>query len=152
MNTQDTFNMKAMLEQQANADPKMRLMYELLQKSQDQEGQTSNKKAQGQVRKLVDLNTILSKKVQLLKRHQKKILKYLNFFIDVNTVFSSAVGACECWGEDRSCPNCHGRGKPGHFQVDERAFQEYVMPFTSSSESSFWYCGILKHFGSLGQM
>ena len=55
-------------------------------------------------------------------------MKYLNFFIDVNTVFSSAVGACECWGEDANCEQCHGKGNPGYFQVDENAFQQYVLP------------------------
>lgn len=129
MSTQQTYDFENMIAHQAQNNPKMRLMYEMLQKHKEKAGKKeTNSKTQGQIKKLVYLNRKLARKVSELKAHQKKILKYLNFFIDVNTVLSSAVGACECWGEDSGCPHCHGNGKPGYFEVDEQAFRQYVMP------------------------
>lgn len=128
MNTTQMPNLESLIAQQVETNPKLRLIYEMMQQSQNKTKPETRSKAQGQLKKLLFINEKLTKRVKILRRHQKQILKYLNFFIDVNTVFSSAVGACECWGEDDSCQHCGGKGKPGHFQVDENAFREYVMP------------------------
>jgi hypothetical protein len=39
-----------------------------------------------------------------------------------------ALGACSCLGEDDACELCHGRGIPGSFLPDKKAFAEYVLP------------------------
>lgn len=127
MNMPQNTNFEAIMAQQAQTNPKMKLMYDMM-KNQSQQKSEKKSKTQGQLKKLLYINGKLTKKVKALRLQQKKILKYLNFFIDVNTVFSSAVGACECWGEDANCEQCHGKGNPGYFQVDENAFQQYVLP------------------------
>ncbi len=127
MNTHQNPDFETLLAQQAQTNPKLKLMFDMM-KNQNQAKPETKTKTQGQFKKLLFINSKLTKKVKALRLQQKNILKYLNFFIDVNTVFSSAVGACECWGEDNNCEHCHGNGNPGYFQVDESAFQQYVMP------------------------
>lgn len=127
MNTTNTFDIENMIAQQSQSNPKMKFLLDMM-KQQKQTAPENNAKTKGQLKKLTLINQKLIRRNKLLKRQQKKILKYLNFFIDVNTVFSSAVGACECWGEDTSCKECHGKGSPGFFQVNENAFKAYVMP------------------------
>lgn len=121
-------DLESLVAKQTQSNPKLKMLYDMMQQSQKQEKKSPTSKIQGQLKKLVLINRTLSKKNKILKHQQKKILKYLNFFIDVNTVFSSAVGACECWGEDHSCQNCNGQGSPGHFEVNEDAFRNYVLP------------------------
>ena len=121
-------DIESLVAQQTQSNPKLKLLYDMMQKSQNQGKLQHTSKAKGQLKKLVMINKTLTKRNRILKHQQKKILKYLNFFIDVNTVFSSAVGACECWGEDNSCQHCNGQGNPGHFEVNEDAFQTYVLP------------------------
>ncbi|MCX6215277.1 hypothetical protein [Spirosoma sp.] len=40
-----------------------------------------------------------------------------------------ALGACpDCWGESVDCPNCAGRGRPGHFAPNPAQFNRWVLP------------------------
>lgn len=40
-----------------------------------------------------------------------------------------ALGACRCWGRERACVYCHGRGAPGwKAPVDEDMFLAWVEP------------------------
>lgn len=42
---------------------------------------------------------------------------------------SHALGACpRCWGDDRSCLRCRGRGRPGGRAPDAHLFDAYVVP------------------------
>ncbi|MCP4470114.1 MAG: hypothetical protein GY815_05425 [Gammaproteobacteria bacterium] len=45
-----------------------------------------------------------------------------------NTALASALGACECWGEDFDCVLCEGEGSPGWTLPDEEDFSEYIRP------------------------
>lgn len=48
---------------------------------------------------------------------------------DQCALLAAAVGACpECWGADRRCPDCRGRGRAGHVTPDEACFAHYVLP------------------------
>jgi hypothetical protein len=47
---------------------------------------------------------------------------------DRNLLIASALGACECWGEDPGCPNCAGQGKSGWNQPDPSLYGEFVEP------------------------
>jgi hypothetical protein len=45
------------------------------------------------------------------------------------TLLADALGACpRCFGEDDSCPVCHGRGRPGGRQPDASLFLGLVEP------------------------
>ena len=40
-----------------------------------------------------------------------------------------ALGACpSCLGQEIDCPKCFGNGIPGHFKIDQGAFQELIIP------------------------
>lgn len=40
-----------------------------------------------------------------------------------------ALGACHiCWGENKHCEKCRGKGRSGHFIPDERLFRTLIMP------------------------
>ena len=45
-----------------------------------------------------------------------------------NAFVAGALGACECWGADVSCPRCHGSGSPGTFEPVPTAFETLVVP------------------------
>lgn len=48
--------------------------------------------------------------------------------LDRDGVVAAALGACQCWGEDRGCPICDGLGGPGWALPDEQLFAAYVQP------------------------
>lgn len=42
---------------------------------------------------------------------------------------SSTFGACEeCWGLNKFCPSCHGRGGPGYVHPDGEELLRWVLP------------------------
>jgi hypothetical protein len=46
-----------------------------------------------------------------------------------NDAIADALGACpECWGDDRLCPTCSGRGRPGSATPSRQAFERYLAP------------------------
>ena len=49
-----------------------------------------------------------------------------------NSDLAAAVGACDCWGDDTTCPYCEGVGTPGWMPPDRRLFAQYVYPAVRS--------------------
>jgi hypothetical protein len=46
-----------------------------------------------------------------------------------NDTLAAALGACQyCWGGDRQCRVCRGRGRPGYAPPDAELFNELVLP------------------------
>lgn len=46
-----------------------------------------------------------------------------------HVVLAEALGACpNCWGEERSCPDCGGRGAPGALAISEDSYEALLMP------------------------
>jgi hypothetical protein len=44
-------------------------------------------------------------------------------------LLAEALGACGlCWGEDRECRACRGRGRPGYALPNDHLFEELVLP------------------------
>ena len=52
--------------------------------------------------------------------------------LDRNSRLAAALGACDCWGQDVTCPFCDGIGGPGWTLPDERLFGTYVRPALSA--------------------
>ena len=46
-----------------------------------------------------------------------------------------ALGACDCWGEIASCPQCAGRGAPGWQLPERESFEAVVRPALSRVSS-----------------
>ena len=98
----------ALTEKLGTDNPKMQLLSQLLAQQQLSENENGNDKRAGQVKKLAQSVQELKKQVAALKKQRSKLVEYLDFFINVNAIFASAVGACECWGGDDGCENCRG--------------------------------------------
>ena len=47
-----------------------------------------------------------------------------------NLLLASALGACECWGEDAGCATCAGEGNAGWIEPDRHLYRELVVPAT----------------------
>jgi hypothetical protein len=48
---------------------------------------------------------------------------------EANDTVAAALGACRyCWGGDRNCQACRGRGRSGYRPPDPDLFNELVMP------------------------
>jgi len=78
-------------------------------------------KAVTDVKKLLDVNKAMrSSLIELKNENVKMIDKYRKLI--------SALGACECLGENPICPMCEGRGIPGSRSIDEASFFHYVYP------------------------
>ena len=112
------------MSQFANTDPKMQMLAQLMANSQKPDDTAKSNK----IAKLKNKVRILFNRVKKLEHQKNHLLKYIDFFLDVNASFSSAVGACECWGEDPECEKCSGEGVPGHFEVNQEAFNTYIKP------------------------
>lgn len=53
----------------------------------------------------------------------------LDAALDQLDELAAALGACEaCWGEDKRCPDCRGKGSAGYFEPDRALFDRYIMP------------------------
>jgi hypothetical protein len=48
--------------------------------------------------------------------------------VERNIALASALGACDCWGEQADCPICDGEGGPGWLPPDGQLFARYVRP------------------------
>jgi hypothetical protein len=59
-------------------------------------------------------------------------LAHYQELLDRNSALAAALGACDCWGQDRGCPVCGGAGTPGWASPDERLFAAYVPPAVSA--------------------
>ena len=108
-------DLEGLLEQMGNSDPQMQQKLQLITALMNNNSATEEE--------LVDKRRIRAKKkLQRLYRKQE-ILK------ERNEDLAAALGACPyCWGENRRCRACDGKGSPGYFAADEEAFTEYVMP------------------------
>jgi len=47
---------------------------------------------------------------------------------DNNILLAAALGACECWGAEITCPDCGGAGAAGWTEPDVALFQKFVGP------------------------
>jgi len=55
--------------------------------------------------------------------------------VDRNLLLATALGACECWGEDAGCPSCGGEGSAGWLPPDPELYGEYVAPAVRRTSS-----------------
>jgi hypothetical protein len=73
-----------------------------------------------------------------LQRHARRLAEELDAALDRLSDLAAVLGACGlCWGEDRECRSCRGRGKPGMFAPEpatrSRFFAEAVEPAVKSN-------------------
>jgi hypothetical protein len=72
--------------------------------------------------------------IRTLRRRFADLQDELDDLRDRNERFAAALGACyRCWGEDRNCGLCRGRGRPGSRALDQESFDELVVPALRSA-------------------
>jgi hypothetical protein len=54
-----------------------------------------------------------------------------------NKLLAAALGACECWGDDRDCGRCAGQGASGWLEPDADLFQLFVGPAVERLSTTF---------------
>lgn len=76
--------------------------------------------------KLLDKQKKINK--NLFDKYQQLETNY-GLLVEQMDQFAEAIGACpECWGEERQCNHCRGRGKPGYFHPKQEYFDMYIKP------------------------
>jgi hypothetical protein len=71
----------------------------------------------------------LEKRVRKSSAIALRLEEDLNDALDELEDLAKALGACiECWGEDKRCPTCRGRGVPGYQEPDRALFNQLVLP------------------------
>lgn len=128
--TQGNVSMDQLIEQ--IKDPNMKMMAQMMAKQQAEKNrpalrtfttdQPSLEVMRQDIRELIRVNKDLIQKRQSLelKHEQLKML---------NATVASAMGACECWGQNMGCPSCQGQGRPGTQEVNQTAFSQLIAPF-----------------------
>ncbi len=123
--------MAQFMEQMASSNPKMKMLSEMMKQQQTPNPVAKSKIAKhsdSKMKKLLHINKELKEQLSKSRKQNKHLMDYLDFFIDVNSLFSSSVGACECWGDDHECERCSGKGVPGTFEINNEAFSKYILP------------------------
>lgn len=92
-------------------------------------------KLRHQLKKLSYQNQQLKQRLSRAGKDRRELLEYLDYLLDLNRNFSSAVGACECWGEDDGCEACQGQGGPGWQPKEEETFALMIAPALDSNQS-----------------
>jgi hypothetical protein len=67
--------------------------------------------------------------LNVLIRENRELHEENRYLVCQIETLAAALGACPvCWGEDQRCRECRGRGAPGAFPPDKRAFSDFVAP------------------------
>jgi len=119
MAEQSTDPMKRMLAQMA-----LSKMQESSQSQSVRPGQarSENPKMVQDIQQLIKMNRELLATFRALET-QLTQLKDRNGFV------AASLGACQCWGFDKSCPTCSGQGIPGNMEVNTDHFKQLILPF-----------------------
>jgi uncharacterized membrane protein YccC len=115
----------------AQADPKLAPIVELLaQREQDARSDPGPDERPAEVeRPELDLLEEYRRQGPALRQHFDEITAELDALRDRLGELAGALGACPaCFGENRSCQWCRGRGVPGFMPPEPAHFNRLVMP------------------------
>ena len=119
----------------ARADPKLAPIVELLaQREEDARSDPDPALGPGEQpvqlgQPELDLLEEYRRQGPVLRQHFDEITAELDALRDRLGELAGALGACSaCFGDDRSCPWCRGRGVPGFMPPEPADFNRLVMP------------------------
>jgi hypothetical protein len=115
----------------AQADPKLAPIVQLLtQREQDAQRDLEQDDQQAQLEQQeLELLEEHRREGAVLREHFDEIIAELDTLRDRLGDLAGALGACPaCFGEDRSCRWCRGRGVPGFMPPEPAGFDRLVMP------------------------
>jgi hypothetical protein len=70
----------------------------------------------------------LGNRLSRLVRDEESSSARYEELVERNIALASALGACDCWGENTDCPICDGEGRAGWLPPDPHLFATYVQP------------------------
>lgn len=117
----------------AQADPKLAPIVQLLaQREQDAQHDLEQDEQQAELEQQEQEQELLEEQRRqgaVLREHLDDIIAELDTLRDRLGDLAGALGACPaCFGEDRSCGWCRGRGVPGFMPPEPAGFDRLVMP------------------------
>jgi hypothetical protein len=119
------------LTQIAGQDQKLKQLLSIYQAHQASQ-ETKNTEQEEILSKYKKLLVVLRKYKEDAKTTQEKMAEIEGQFSRMEQLtdeLAAAVGACpNCWGQAWNCSFCHGKGKPGTYDLDREAFEQYVLP------------------------
>ena len=121
-----------LMEELGAKNPKMKALLQAMQQQSPEEAaaeeNTRSKLRQHNKKLMLALKREISKNKTMLQ--ENKVLQDNTQFLEgINDELSAALGACpECWGTISHCDICNGKGRPGAFPVNRKAFIKYMMP------------------------
>ena len=114
--------MAQMLEQLTAADPRLRVVAELMRARQVAAAEERTAAAEPDVAQLRARLARAREAYDVLREQYERL--------------AAALGACaRCWGEDASCRYCRGIGESGAFVPDPGLFERYVLPAVRRSRT-----------------
>jgi hypothetical protein len=117
--------MNFMKQNGTEVDPKFAMLAQMMSnQNKTIETTTTSEEIRPSINKIKYMQRIKSLKQenQMLKNGLEQTLLLIDEISDL-------LGACgNCFGKDPECTLCHGKGKPGNFTFDKRAFYEFIKP------------------------
>lgn len=122
------------LEAQAQSNPKMAQILRCLeqrrvQQMQNSAAETATEDRTGDDEDEYERSPHLGSKVSELHDLLEQAYAEVETLQVRNDALAAALGACHlCFGEDRRCEECGGRGVPGSRRPEPAAFRKFVLP------------------------
>jgi hypothetical protein len=127
--------MEQMIEMLKNQYPDMSAVFDVMFSKESIEKSTTDDIDFEEVKEDSELNLLKEQLAKLQKINQKLfkinelLSQNLSNELDQNNILAKAIGACqECFGYDKSCQVCHGKGSSGFYIPDFVLFHKYVQP------------------------
>ena len=121
----DKFELKDMLKQMAEQDPRMGMLTKLLAQREAERNHEAETEHQ-----VIESRTV--QRQESLRRLQglvQKLYREVKVLRQRNDTLAAALGSCYlCWGEDPLCMHCGGQGQPGASPPDAGLFSELITP------------------------
>ena len=124
------------LAENIQGNPQMEQMYQMMLANQQQQA-TQPKQADKRPNvKYLEQIRQLEHKLATAKKAYIQLRENLDAAFDFQEDMALALGACpDCWGQDKRCQNCAGKGKSGFFEPDEALYDQYVRPATEKTKT-----------------
>ena len=109
----------------------------LEEQSHEEEDAESDDSSKGERHRHATEVEHLSKLLRDAQEEISRLAAELSAATSHNDELAEALGACpECWGEERECGVCRGRGAPGSRRPPRDLFRRYVAPVLDAVRTS----------------
>lgn len=126
----DAVGLNDLIAEHADSNPQAKMLMQVLARRQQVESTAEGREEED------DDSSIIVEGIPRRERYSaheswetKQMRAELDELRERNELMAAALGACHvCWGTDRDCPECRGRGRPGAGRPDMELFKQIVAP------------------------